>query len=266
MKKMYAFLLILAMTVSLLSFVGCEFDLSGMMETTSSTSITKPTPSSTTKPTASSTTTSSTTQKDDGDVPEDSVNGSVGLEYELVDNVYGYAVVGIGTCEDKDLVIPSEYKGLPVYMIGENTFNGSDLTSVYIPNSIVIIQGAAFKWCRSLKTVTFENNSKLTAIQGDTFAVCTSLENIIIPDTVKEIGGGAFNECSSMKTVEMSSSVEYIGRLAFGDCLALVEIKYGGTAEQWAGIQKDSQWIWSIDTMRFHVVCSNETLYVEEQN
>jgi len=64
----------------------------------------------------------------------------------------------------------------------------------------------------------------------------------------------------------MGSSVEYIGRLAFGDCLSLAEIKYSGTAEQWAEIEKDTHWIGSIDIMRFNVVCSDETLYVEEKN
>lgn len=155
---------------------------------------------------------------------------------------------------------------MPVTSIGAGAFDSCDITSVYVPNTVNAIEATAFKWCRSLKTITFENNSKLESIQGDAFAFCTALENIVIPDTVKYIGGGAFNECSSMKKVEMGSSVEYIGRLAFGDCLSLDEIKYSGTAEQWEEIKKDTQWIWSIDTMRFYVVCSDETLYVVENN
>lgn len=259
MKKIYAILLILSLTVSLLSFVGCEFDFPGMTVPGSSTSTTKPKTSSTTS-------TTSTTQKGDGGDPDHPEIASVGLLYELIDNVAGFKVVGIGSCKDKELVIPSEYKGLPVTSIGAGAFESCDITSVYVPNTVNTIEGAAFKWCRSLKTITFENNSKLESIQGDTFAFCVALESIVIPDMVKYIDGGAFNECSSMKTVEMGSSVEYIGRLAFGDCLSLAEIKYSGTAEQWAEIEKDTQWIWSIDTMRFYVVCSDETLYVEEKN
>jgi hypothetical protein len=42
------------------------------------------------------------------------VPASEGLEYELNEDGTSYSVIGIGTCEDTDIVIPSTYEGLPV--------------------------------------------------------------------------------------------------------------------------------------------------------
>jgi hypothetical protein len=44
--------------------------------------------------------------------PEPEYDGSQGLEYQIIGN---YAeVIGIGTCSDTEIVIPSQYKGYPV--------------------------------------------------------------------------------------------------------------------------------------------------------
>lgn len=50
----------------------------------------------------------------------------------------------MGDCIDKDLIIPSTYKGLPVNAIGENAFNGNtDITYVLIDRAVTSIgQGA----------------------------------------------------------------------------------------------------------------------------
>ncbi len=39
---------------------------------------------------------------------------SAGLEYELSSDGTYYTITGIGTCKDRDVIIPSEYKNLPV--------------------------------------------------------------------------------------------------------------------------------------------------------
>ncbi|MBR2336708.1 MAG: hypothetical protein IKA61_02045, partial [Clostridia bacterium] len=48
---------------------------------------------------------------------------SQGLEYELNADQTGYIVVGIGTCNDTDLIIPTTYQGKPVTSIGEDAFD-----------------------------------------------------------------------------------------------------------------------------------------------
>lgn len=50
------------------------------------------------------------------------------------ETVEAYKVIGIGTCEDKDVVIPSVYKNKPVKGIGEFAFSDcSGINSITIP-------------------------------------------------------------------------------------------------------------------------------------
>ena len=54
-------------------------------------------------------------------------------EKRIVDGVEisaGYYVVGIGTCKDKEIIIPSEYQGKPVVAI--SCLDSSDITSVTV--------------------------------------------------------------------------------------------------------------------------------------
>ena len=72
---------------------------------------------------------------------------SEGLNYRLNDDGEGYTVIGFGECRDKNLVIPSTYKDLPVTAIGENAFKYSwdiKLNSVTIPDTVSVIQSSAF--------------------------------------------------------------------------------------------------------------------------
>ena len=47
---------------------------------------------------------------------------SKGLAYLYEPKSKSYIVVGIGTCKDTDLVIPSIYRGKPVTSIGDSAF------------------------------------------------------------------------------------------------------------------------------------------------
>ena len=61
---------------------------------------------------------------------------SVGLEFE--ENSSGYALVGIGTCTDRIISIPSEYNGKPVTEIARDSFYITDgsVGKIIIPDSV----------------------------------------------------------------------------------------------------------------------------------
>ena len=98
--------------------------------------------------------------------------GSQGLEFTAM--IGGYAVTGIGTCTDTEIIIPGAYYGIPVIQVGDSAFsNCTSITNVSIPNSVTQIKAFAFSGCTSLVTVNIPNS--VTDIGGNAFYYCTSL-------------------------------------------------------------------------------------------
>lgn len=122
---------------------------------------------------------------------------SEGLAYTLSEDSTYYSVSGIGTCEDTDIIIPSEYKGLPVTSISGIAFaDCTSLTSIKIPDSVTSIGSSAFSYCESLTSIEMSNS--VTSISHYAFSNCTSLTSIIIPDSVTTIDMEAFAMCMSL--------------------------------------------------------------------
>ena len=87
------------------------------------------------------------------------VKASKGLEFDLMEDG-NYRVMGTGTCEDKDVVIPRFYKGKPVTRIESGAFMDCTwIESVVIPKSVTHISDLSFKGCTSLEKVYFANTS-----------------------------------------------------------------------------------------------------------
>ena len=132
---------------------------------------------------------SETPTADNGDTPYPDENAIQGLEFALNDD--SYWVIGIGTCTDTEIVIPSQYNGLPVTGIFEQAFAGTnDLASIEIPDSVTYIGNYAFMYCSSLTSITLHGS--VTSIGNYAFYNCSSLTSITIPDSVTNIGGWAF--------------------------------------------------------------------------
>ncbi|MCD8372305.1 MAG: leucine-rich repeat domain-containing protein [Clostridia bacterium] len=149
-----------------------------------------------------------------------------GVEYtepsvEAEDGYY-FAVTGYSG-RPKNVVIPSEYGGVPVTQIGEQAFAGADyLISVSMTDSITYIAPVAFFYCVSLKDVTLSNS--LTEINYSTFAWCYSLEEIVIPDGVTSIGNMCFYGDDELVSVTLPDSVTSIGISCFYECYGLESI------------------------------------------
>lgn len=135
--------------------------------------------------------------------------------------------------------------------IGEEAFDGLNITKIIIPNTTVEIGRYAFHNCKLLKEIelpesitkinesTFSNSglknilipSSVTYIDYYAFGNCDSLESIVIPNSVKYVGLAAFQACKSLKNVTLSESLTDINKFLFNGCPSLQNIIFPNSVE-----------------------------------
>ena len=159
------------------------------------------------------------------------VTASEGLAYELSSDGCGYSVVGIGSCTDKDVVIPSSHQNLPVTEIGKDAFSHCGIISVALPAGVTSIGFCAFSACFSLTSISIPEG--LISIDGAAFAGCSGLTSVSLPDGLTSIGQSTFYECKGLTSLSLPESLASIGDRAFEDCSALTSVYYKGTKAEW---------------------------------
>ena len=100
----------------------------------------------------------------------------------------------------KLLKVPQKLKG--TYAIKEGTkiicnmvfYDYSSLSSLVIPDSVIIIGFGAFEGCSSLRSLVIPDS--VTSIGDYAFSDSFSLESLVIPDSVTSIGNEAFRGCN----------------------------------------------------------------------
>lgn len=88
----------------------------------------------------------------------DEVIESSGLKYSLNDDGNSYTLVGIGTCTDRDVIVPETYKNKPVTAIGDGAFAGVTIETVTLSNTVKSIGSKVFVGCNNLEI--FFNGTK----------------------------------------------------------------------------------------------------------
>ncbi len=157
-----------------------------------------------------------------------SISGSMDMIYVQSDDKTYYRLVGMGTYDKTNVIIPDKHNGLPVKEISNNAFSAEKnpqapyIKSIVIPNSVESIGDNAFAGCSNLKSVTIPESVR--SIGSSAFSKCESLTSIIIPESVKSIGDGAFSECKSLTSIVIPESVRSIGDSAFSECESLTSI------------------------------------------
>ena len=164
---------------------------------------------------------------------------SQGLEYEVEFHKFigNYCVItGIGTCLDKDIVIPSKINNMPVKTIGQSAFLDVDfIETVTLSRNVNIIQSDAFLDCDNLKKISMPS---ISTIEDYAFGRCVSLTEVVLPRNLNKIGVCAFAMCTSLETIVIPDSVIQIQKQAFLLCNSLtIYCELDSTPFGW-----DSQW------------------------
>lgn len=88
------------------------------------------------------------------------------------------------------------------------------LKRVVIPPSLEFMNANCFKYCTSLSEVVFMRGSKLRFIENEVFLGCSSLQEIILPDSLLGIGHHAFHGCD-LQSIRIPALVDEIGPYCF---------------------------------------------------
>ena len=159
----------------------------------------------------------------------DEQRGSDGLEYALADDGKSYYLSGYTEDAPEDIVVASEYKGLPVTAIGDGALiTVSDdethlpyvIKSVVVPSSVKEIYSFAFK-NYTIESVTLSEG--LEVIADYAFDACTHLKTLNIPSTVKEIGIRAFGYCD-IESIAIPEGITEIKENTFYACSYLKNV------------------------------------------
>jgi len=168
--------------------------------------------------------------------------------YKLVSYVHSV------TDSNKNVVIPSQYKGKDVVAIADKAFYDIDkIEKVTIPDTVTTMGSAVFKDCDNLVTVEFGKNvsvmggacfmdcdsfthvvlpDSLKELRGETFKGCDNLTNVSLPLNITEIRGNTFEDCSSLESITIPHGVTRIGGHAFRNCKKLNSVSVPDTLEE----------------------------------
>ncbi len=108
------------------------------------------------------------------------------------------------------------------------------LKSIYLPEGLTSIGYGAFGYCDNLTGVTIPTT--VTEIGEQAFARCSNITSISIPEGVQEIQKSTFSYNKALEWVYIPESVFSVGMNAFYATHALTDIYYGGSEEDWYGL------------------------------
>ncbi len=143
----------------------------------------------------------------------------------------------------------SEVDGVPASQVLQNCTSSDytkDVYGTYLTeykgkinfSGLTIKNVDGIGWARSATEIDLSGavfTNALTEIPANEFAACKALEKIVLPGTVKKIGGNAFESCLKLRTLMIGSgtdgivdltNVDEVGASAFSSCSSMEEVKF----------------------------------------
>ena len=131
-------------------------------------------------------------------------------EVKLNDSLTSITYYTFRNCTSlKTITLP---KALTSLGTGE-TFMGSGITSITIPEGVTYIDYWTFKDCKDLQSVTFLG--KVTDIGAEAFMGCEKLTSVSVGNVLTTLGSGAFMGCTALEEIALPNTLASIGVGAF---------------------------------------------------
>ena len=124
---------------------------------------------------------------------------------------------------DKEVTIPTHYKGHEIQAIGYNAFRGTPVEVLDLRCNVIFLDSFAVANASQLKKVYLGGNIKSFGYYA--FKECTSLEEIIIEDGLTTLGYDTFHFCTALKSFTVGKDVKDLGLNIFEGCSNLEEFK-----------------------------------------
>lgn len=149
------------------------------------------------------------------------------------------------TPADGKIYVPEYVEGVKVAGIATDAFKKNvNLVSVEFDPAITDLGIRMFQDCTSLKEVIIPDT--VTTIPSKAFDYCTSLESIELPSSITTISASAFY-MSGLKSITLPDSVLFVGESAFSGCKDLTYVDLGSVREMQQGVFKNCTQLTSVE-------------------
>lgn len=149
--------------------------------------------------------------------------------YDLDSTIYSFGEGAFYNCPKISLIITYTDE-IDRYFKNSGITTETGLT-IFVPKTITSIPNMLFLDHVGLKSIVFEEGINLLSIGNYAFAGCTSLESLVVPNTVTYIGKYAFKNCNGLKSITLNGSTKIIREGTFEGCKNLTTINYPSTLE-----------------------------------
>lgn len=141
----------------------------------------------------------------------------MGVKYALFNHEVPYGTAFDYTSElGPSLVLETSINQIPIKLIDDFAFYGSDLETVVIPDSYTSLGISSFGYCRTLEKIKLSDS--ITIIMDAAFHKNRLLEEVTLPKKMEVLSRGIFLGCSSLKKVTLPENLKVIGKEAFFGC------------------------------------------------
>ena len=159
----------------------------------------------------------------------------------LNDDFSGNKLLSTASLDD-DIVLYAKWNSIieltPENLLTTDFANVDDIRKIVITGNFSnILEELAGK----IKSITsaeiildMSNMTGVTEFPDSLFENCTTLNTVVIPNTVNIIGSYVFKGCIALESVSFGSEIEEVGYGAFAGCPLFESVYYTGTLADWA--------------------------------